>query len=748
MTVKRRQIGAVDQLAIGRRRAPRLVLRTRRDAFDLAMAEAELKRLALRWRDLVANRGRWRFGEKEMAVLQGKAKKDLERMGLFDAQLEALAGAEVVEVSIPFESEKEGWAARILPWEHLLYAATRGLSAGRPVTVVRHLARPALRQRGSGPGGPGFVFVGSQPGALRKGSLEAERRLVETALRPKKGLSLSTPSLEDLRKSLQKAAPRIVHLAGFDTYEGLRLLDAVDPLATDETKLLDGFYLRDELGDPISVGAEELAKAVAAARPALVGCNFFHSASRVAALMVAYGAQAALGFQDERDEALGEQLFAGFYRRLRASSGDLLFAFTETLRALRSSDELRGTVVSLWSERSLVGTARTVRGGAAKPSHLAIGRPAPVSRRRVPVEEALALEVVPTRDLNYSALHNGAGLFKSFRIRKMAPIPAAVAAAIDVEVVLHAGDQQLPYRQRLNLHEADVADLGAQVTVPLTSQLYRSLRESVQTCLYVRVSAAETKLYEKTHPVRLLAVDEWQDDPIGGPWLPSFVLSRDPAVARVIDAARRYLVALADDSTAGFDGYQSDDAAATDRQARAIWYALLHDRTIGYINPPPTFTESSQRLRSPSEVLETRVGTCIDTSLLLAACFESIGLSPVVFLLTDHAFPGYWRTDQAASDFLVSAGERERPDPLQDRRYPWRIEKSRFGDLVALVRDDKLVVLESTFLTSRGTFSDALDEAAGNLKDERKFASMIDIQIARTNGVTPLPERLDRGEWR
>lgn len=736
--------------SIGRKGGSRLFLHTRRHSFPLVIDEADLNRMALRWRDLVANRGRWRFGEKEMAALEGQAKADLERMGIFDTQLRTLAGsgdATVVEVSMPFEEERRDWAARILPWEHLLYAATRGLRAGRSLTVVRHLVRPARwrNPRSSRRENADFVFVASQPGALRKESLAAERKLAEAALRPRKSLSIDTPSLDELRKTLETAAPRVVHLAGFDTYEGLRLLERVDPMATDETRLLDGFYLRDELGEAVSVPAEELAHVLAAGRPALVSCNFFHSAARVAALIVAFGAEAAIGFQDERDEALGEQLFAGLYRRLQASKGDLLASFTETLGALRTSDELRGTVVTLWSERSLVG-ARTE--AAPRSQRLAIGRPAAVSHRRVPLEEGLALEVVPVKELNYSALHNGAGLFKSFRIRKLAPLPQDAASAIDVEVVLHAGEQEFPYRQRLSLRDVDVADLGAQVTVPLTSQLYRSLRESVQSCLYVRVSAAGTKLYERTHPVRLLAVDEWQDDPVGGPWLPSFVLSRDPAVARVIDAARRYLVALADDLSAGFDGYQSEDDGGADRQARAIWYALIHDQTIGYINPPSTFTQSSQRLRSPSEVLLTRAGTCIDTSLLLAACFEAIGLYPVVFLLNDHAFPGYWRTADAASDFLISAGERAQLDSMQDRRYPWRIEKSRFGDLVSLVRDDKLAVVESTYLTSRDTFSAALDAAAGNLGDEARFNSMIDIQIARTNGVTPLPERIDRAEWR
>ena len=82
-----------------------------------------------------------------------------------------------------------------------------------------------------------------------------------------------------------------------------------------------------------------------------------------------------------------------------------------------------------------------------------------------------------------------------------------------------------------------------------------------------------------------------------------------------------------------------------DAQVRAIWWALVHDYAIGYINPPPSFVENEQRLRTPSEVVQGKRGTCIDLALLLAACLEYIEIYPVIFLLRDHAFPGYWRSE-------------------------------------------------------------------------------------------------------
>ena len=79
----------------------------------------------------------------------------------------------------------------------------------------------------------------------------------------------------------------------------------------------------------------------------------------------------------------------------------------------------------------------------------------------------------------------------------------------------------------------------------------------------------------------LIPVDEWVDDTDNNPWLPSFVLPRDPAILKIINSSRRYLVGIRDDPAAGFDGYQSvdrqggDPTAGVDAQVQAIWTALV-----------------------------------------------------------------------------------------------------------------------------------------------------------------------------
>jgi hypothetical protein len=261
--------------------------------------------------------------------------------------------------------------------------------------------------------------------------------------------------------------------------------------------------------------------------------------------------------------------------------------------------------------------------------------------------------------------------------------------------------------------------------------------------------------YLDTKPLKLLAVDEWVDTPELDAYLPSFVFPRDRAVARVIDSAQHYLMSLSDDCGAGFDGYQGVDPKAedpfesVDLQARAIWSALSYDLPLSYINPPPTFTASSQRLRTPTDVIEGRRGTCIDLALLLAACLEYAGIYPVIFLLNDHAFPGYWRSEEVRTKFIdmspktvaasLTTALTSREGSSLTSSKPWVF--TNYTEITELVRNGDLVPIETVWLTQREGFWDAVDEGVSNLRSKREFSSLIDIQYARTNPtpVTPLP---------
>lgn len=351
-------------------------------------------------------------------------------------------------------------------------------------------------------------------------------------------------------------------------------------------------------------------------------------------------------------------------------------------------------------------------------------------------------------EINYSLLHNNGNLVSKLTINKLVN---ETVRNIAVTVELSVGEQTYPYRFTLpELTEVQEL-LASRVTVPLTATLPRSLRERVQSTVYVKVSCDDQTAFEDTRRVTLIPVDEWLDDTENNPWLPSFVLPRDPAILKIINASRRYLIGIMDNPGAGFDGYQ-DTADQVDRQVQAIWTALVNEYRIQYINPPPAYSGRTQRLRMPTDIVESNSGTCIDLALLIASCLEYIGVYPVIVLLVDHAFVGYWRSEGAHDHFysvaripenLPEVGSREARDaglPYVDP-YGWRLTRLNHAEMMAYVNAGHLVMLEATYLTAAKSFGEAKEQGRANLRSRNEFDSMLDIQVARTADppVTPLP---------
>jgi hypothetical protein len=221
-------------------------------------------------------------------------------------------------------------------------------------------------------------------------------------------------------------------------------------------------------------------------------------------------------------------------------------------------------------------------------------------------------------------------------------------------------------------------------------------------------------------------------------------------VTQIIQSAQELLACLADDVAQGFDGYQSldveadDPAEGVDLQVRAIWMALIVRLPLSYINPPPSYEPESQRLRTPSQVLQSGRGTCIDLSLLLAACLEYVEIHPVIFLLEGHAFPGYWRSEEARDVLITVSG----PTPTNTPRVPttrqttpWVIDRSSYAEVMTHVTQGDLVPLESTLLAEKAGYFAAVEAGLENLRFRREFHSLLDIRRARDEDdpVTPLP---------
>lgn len=766
-------------------------------SFAIDVTDPALHPLALRLRYVVANR--LRITDDSRQELEDLVEREVREIlrdqddvcAALDEHLLGIGKAGAVEVEIPFMDEGTGWAARMMPWENVLGLMTRRYRSKEPLLVVRFLnVRGGSSPRSRAKSGRKLLVVQASPGHLgERYHLSEECEQVRDGFEDKsisgngrweKSLCLNNPTADELAEQIGSPSFFMAHIAAVSAatvvqearFEASQIEGRHGPL------LLDAIVMRskgraetdsgeDRAAHPTYAAVDPLAmasllvnariKAGSKSRAGLVplelvtfSSNF--SAPRQAALAVGHrAAHHAIGIQDGVTEEQCGQFFGGFYSDLDQDGENLLAAFLRARKNVARNYDLGAAAgFVLWSDKSMLGSLREVVQAGTTPPPGAAGSRKPASDP----DSFVSYWVKPVTRLNYSLLHNDQPIFEQFSVLK---VKKGCIAPLRVEVSLDTGGSHGRAVSSVTLPRHDskyVYRLADKIQLPLVAELIRSCQESIRTALHVRLECGDEVLLEQNYPVRVLPADEWRDDGRDHCWLPSFVLPRDEAVVKIFGCAQRCLRILADDAAAAFDGYQSVDASrahpgeSVDLQVKAIWAAIQHDLQINYINPPPSYGTSSQRLRTPSQIMQGRSATCIDLALLFCACLEYAGIYPVVFLIEGHAFPGYWRSEHAWWDMVSfrralrladQSGLSEKEVAVCGSAKGWMLEGERaFAEIMSFVEEGSLVPFESTFATVGRRLADALAEAPRNLSAET-FDCMVDVWSARVHRVTPLP---------
>jgi hypothetical protein len=224
-------------------------------------------------------------------------------------------------------------------------------------------------------------------------------------------------------------------------------------------------------------------------------------------------------------------------------------------------------------------------------------------------------------------------------------------------------------------------------------------------------------LAQRRIPVHVLAPGQWLAAPLplALELLAAHVQPHHPAVGELVaEAAELLAEGTGDPRLAG----HGDDPERVDEIVEALTWAVRR-REIRYSEPPASWADVGQRIRTPGEVLDGRVGTSLDTVVTLAAACERAGVRPLVWLVEGHAFLGYWRAEGGA-------------------------ETSGTTDataLVELVHRGLIRLVETTLLTDRGdTRTDLHGPASAWLSGDRsRVIGVTDVHQARLAGIRPLP---------
>jgi hypothetical protein len=255
--------------------------------------------------------------------------------------------------------------------------------------------------------------------------------------------------------------------------------------------------------------------------------------------------------------------------------------------------------------------------------------------------------------------------------------------------------------------------------VQLDGALLSRLTEAEPATLRFELRSAKapaTILAQHDRVVELLARNQWGGIGQLPEMVSAFVQPNDPAVDRVLKSAAQALEA--NGKSGSVDGYTHGSKRAWEL-ASGIWTAVLQ-RKLNYALPPASFEHTGQKIRSPGQVLDAGLATCLDLTLLFASCLEQAHLNPLLIFTRGHAFVGVWLRDEEFSTAVV--------DDITAVRKRLKLQE--------------MLVFETT-LAAQGQavgFNQAIAQGNRQLSEEEedKFELVVDVKRSRMSRIKPL----------
>lgn len=252
------------------------------------------------------------------------------------------------------------------------------------------------------------------------------------------------------------------------------------------------------------------------------------------------------------------------------------------------------------------------------------------------------------------------------------------------------------------------------------------LTERVSTQFSLKVTTGGKNIFEKDYPIDLLPHDFWTGSTILPQTITSFVTPNHPAINALILQTAEIL--KINTGSSSLTEYQSGNPNEVRNQVAAA-FAAIHKQGIVYRAMPASYEKVGQRVTLPDRILVTKLGNCIELTLLMASLLEAIGINTMIVLQKGHAYLGVWLVDDCN---LCSV--------CDDASF---IEKKCSEGI------NEMLVLECTAVTGENaSFEKAVETAEHNLADHSLFEIFIDVKRSRLECIRPLPARIESdGQW-
>lgn len=264
------------------------------------------------------------------------------------------------------------------------------------------------------------------------------------------------------------------------------------------------------------------------------------------------------------------------------------------------------------------------------------------------------------------------------------------------------------------------------VSLPLRLERLRAMQERETLQLQYIIRDKDEILHANTQDIRVLAYNEWVYHPDVLDVTAAFVQSNSPSLGLVMKPATKRLKQSA--GSTSFCGYQRQDPAYVKQMLEAIHDALEKDLGITYINPPPSFEMTGQKIRLVADTLEQGRGTCLDLAVLQAALWEHIGLHPVIILVPGHALLGCWLIER-------------KWEVLRDTASVLRLDQAEGRNVLEALSRGEVLLINSTEIANGMDFETACRHGQHYVDQglvQEGHVYWIDIAAARRD-VAPLP---------
>ncbi|MBF4573187.1 DUF4011 domain-containing protein [Herbiconiux sp. VKM Ac-1786] len=299
--------------------------------------------------------------------------------------------------------------------------------------------------------------------------------------------------------------------------------------------------------------------------------------------------------------------------------------------------------------------------------------------------------------------------------------PARRGAKLEIEATDAFGSLGAPSTTLIDLAEHATITLDER-TLHLDPARMLAVDEQRPGRITARLSDADgTLIAQAAADVDVLAASQWRTTPVqlGMELLPAYVQPNAAAIQPLLHEAGELLEQATGDRS--MTGYQLDDPSRVDATVAAIFEAM-RQRGIRYAEPPASWAATGQKVRTPAEVLEGRVGTCLDTTVVLAAALEQAGINSTLWIFDGHALLGYWRHNSELGSVVDF-------EP---------------ADLINRVALGQIVLIETTAVTDQRAGDVEAAKSAARARIEgapSTFIGAVDVGAARSASIFPLPSR-------